>query len=282
MSAPSIKLSISIQVEDYGPRFPVALFEGDFEEKLEKAANCRADGVELITTDPQALKPAFIRACLSKAGLEAAAVASGGLSVVAGRTLLNPSMEVARAAQTNLQDLIRFAAEVGAVLVNIGSFRGKLAWVEGDGSERLASILYDSAEYASACGVRLAIEPLNRYETDMINNVDQGLAFLCRVNHASLGLLLDTFHINIEESSWTEPFLKAIKYNKLFHVHIGDNNRLYPGGGLIDFYKILSILRQSHYEGYISAELLPFPTPDLAAQNTLINLRSILERLSCD
>ena len=84
-------------------------------------------------------------------------------------------------------------------MVTIGSFRGRASQVDGDARGRLAEILYRAAEAAAPRGVRLALEPLNRYESDLIDNHDEGLAFIQQVNHPSLGLLLDTYHVNIEE-----------------------------------------------------------------------------------
>ena len=71
---------------------------------------------------------------------------------------------------------------------------------------RLADILRRAAELAAACGVRLALEPLNRYEADLVNTAEEGLAFVEAVGHPALGLLLDTYHVNIEEPSWEAPF----------------------------------------------------------------------------
>jgi sugar phosphate isomerase/epimerase len=130
---------------------------------------------------------------------------------------------------------------------------------------------------ADARNVQLALEPLNRYETDIIHNVEEGLAFLHEVNHPALGLLLDTYHINIEEPSWTEPFRRAMSSGQLLHVHLGDNNRLPPGHGLIDFAAIVATLREIGYSGYLSAELLALPDPDTAARQTLAHMRCLLE-----
>jgi sugar phosphate isomerase/epimerase len=90
-------------------------------------------------------------------------------------------------------------------------------------------------------------------------------------------LLLDTYHVNIEETSWTEPFRRLMAAGKLWHVHLGDNNRLPPGRGLIDFAAIVATLRQLDYTGWLSAELLARPDPDTAAQQTLTYMRSLLE-----
>lgn len=119
----------------------------------------------------------------------------------------------------------------------------------------------------------------DRQRTDFIFNTHQGLIFLHLVDHPSVGLLIDTFHANIEEASRTKPFFDALEAEKLFHVHIADNNRLPPGSGLIAFDEIFRFLDQNGYEGFISAEQLPKPDPDTAARLTLSYINKILDRL---
>lgn len=272
----AIRLALAVQTPEIEGQVPVALLSGSFEEKLEKAARFGADGVELMTVNPAALDAPAIRAQAQRFGLQISAIASGALSFVAGLTLLNLDPEKAALAQSRLQDLIELAEKLEAGIVTVGSFRGRAAW-GGDGArEKLSGILHQYAEVAAARGVRLALEPLNRYESDLINNQKQALAFVEEVNHPALGLLLDTYHVNIEESSWTKPFRKAMKAGRLFHVHLGDNNRLPPGDGLIDFKQIVAALKKSGYQGYLSAELLPKPNPDEAGRRTLAYMRGIL------
>jgi sugar phosphate isomerase/epimerase len=90
---------------------------------------------------------------------------------------------------------------------------------------------------------------------------------------------LDTFHVNIEEASWTEPFVRVFEAGKLFHVHLGDNNRLPPGKGLIDFPAILRTLMSLGYQGFLSAELLALPDADSAAADTLAYMRALEEKV---
>ena len=138
-------------------------------------------------------------------------------------------------------------------------------------------MLRSGAERAKQEGVRLALEPANRYEVDFINNAPEALAFIAEVGHPALGLLLDTFHVNIEESSFSAPFRSLAASDLLWHVHIGDNNRLAPGWGMIDFTAIVDTLQDLGYDNYLSAELLARPDGDAAARQTLTYLRPLLE-----
>jgi 5-keto-L-gluconate epimerase len=106
------------------------------------------------------------------------------------------------------------------------------------------------------------------------------LAFLIDLNHPAVGLLVDNFHVNIEENSWTEPFRQAMTAGKLFQVHLGDNNRLPPGQGLIDFAAILATLHATGYNGWLSAELLGIPDPDSAGQQTIDTMSHLMKAIA--
>ncbi len=272
-----MKLALAIQTPEVPRTVPVALLSGTLEEKLARAAAFGADGVELMPADPARLDGAAIRAALRQNQLEAAAIGSGAVAFATGLTLLHPDPTQAAQAESRLRDLITFAAVVGAPLVTIGSFRGRLTPVGEDGRERLRAVLREAAAYAQERGIRLALEPLNRYEMDFLNRADEVLHFIQEVNHPALGLLLDTYHFNIEESSWTEPFRRGMAAGKLWHIHLGDNNRLPPGQGLINFRAILATLREIGYCGYLSAELLARPDPDTAGRQTLAYMRALLQ-----
>ena len=96
------------------------------------------------------------------------------------------------------------------------------------------------------------------------------------MGHSHLGLLLDTFHVNIEEASLYDCFRRVMAAGRLWHVHLGDSNRLAPGQGHIDFAGIVTTLREIDYQGYLSAELLPCPDPDAAAAATIDHMRQFV------
>jgi len=271
-----MKLSLAIQTPEVPLLVPVALLTGTWEEKLAKVARLGVQGVDLMTVDPDALDAAALRASLQRHSLHAAAIGSGAVTFATGMALLHADPAQAAEARRRLDGMIRLAAALGAPLVTIGSFRGRLAQGGTAARARLAAILREAATEAAAQGVRLALEPLNRYETDLVHTVAEGLDFIQEIDHPAVGLLLDTYHVNIEESSWTEPFRQAMAAGLLWHVHVGDNNRLPPGRGLIDFGAILETLRAIGYDGYLAAELLGRPDPDAAAAETVAYLGPLL------
>jgi sugar phosphate isomerase/epimerase len=271
-----MKLALAVQTPEVDRPIPVALLSGTWDEKLAKAAALGVDGLELMTADPAALDAAGMRAGLEQHGLAVAAVGSGALAFATGLTLLHAERQKAALARERLRQMIAFAAAVGAPLVTVGSLRGRLANAGAGAREELAQALREAAAYAQTHSVRLALEPLNRYESDVVNTVEQGLEFLQEVGHPALGLVLDTYHINIEERSWTEPFRRAAAAGRLLHVHLGDNNRLPPGQGLIDFRAIVATLTEIGYNCFLSAELLARPDPDTAARATVEAMKPLL------
>ena len=272
-----MKLALNIQTPEVPALVPVALLSGTLPEKLAKAARMGAAGVELITTQPASLDvPAYLE-LLSRNNLQVAAIASGGMAFAAKLTLLHTDVQTAAVARQRLDELITLAAALHAPVVTVGSFRGRAVGDKESSLAELARVLRKAGERAAEAGVRIALEPLNRFEGDLINNVAEGLAFLKELNHPAVGLLVDTFHVNIEESSWTGPFRLAMQAGKLFHVHLGDNNRLPPGKGLIDFAAILTSLHATGYTGWLSAELLCKPDPDTAGQQTIEYMSPLLK-----
>lgn len=96
------------------------------------------------------------------------------------------------------------------------------------------------------------IEPINRYEAPYLNTVNDCAALLHAVNHPNAGLLLDSFHMSMEEQNLSKSTLFAEKWVR--HVHLGDSNRLLPGYGHTDFAALISALNQIHYHGFLSLE----------------------------
>ncbi len=101
--------------------------------------------------------------------------------------------------------------------------------------------------------IKLGIEPLNRYESDFINTVDEGLRLCELIDHPNVGLLLDTYHMNIEEKDMCQSIEKA--KDKLFHFQVAENDRGVPGSGSINWPEIFSTLKKINYKGHVSLEM---------------------------
>ena len=110
------------------------------------------------------------------------------------------------------------------------------------------------AQEAEAAGVTLALEPLNRFETDFINTVSQGTDFCGRVKSPACGLLLDTFHMHIEEKDTGESIRQAATHDAIAHFHASENDRGIAGTGQVDWKGAAAALRRARYDGWIVLE----------------------------
>lgn len=108
------------------------------------------------------------------------------------------------------------------------------------------------AEYAAERNIKIAVEPLNRYETDFINTCEQALKLINSVNHPSLRMMLDTYHMNIEEKDSAKAILMA--GDKLVHFHACGCDRGTPGNDHINWDGIVSALKQIKYDGSVVIE----------------------------
>jgi sugar phosphate isomerase/epimerase len=109
-------------------------------------------------------------------------------------------------------------------------------------------------EHANAEGVRIAIEPLNRFETNFLNRHDQALLLAEEVG-PELGVCLDVYHMNQEEADTLQAFRNA--GDRLFDVHVADNNRMACGQGQLDWAGIMGTLKEIGYDGSITVEFVP-------------------------
>lgn len=108
-------------------------------------------------------------------------------------------------------------------------------------------------EYGVKKGVKIAIEPLNRFETYILNRAEQALA-LAKAVGKDCGVCLDAFHLNIEDADMYESILKAGK--RLYDFHVADNNRMAPGQGALDWKKIVRTLKKAGYDGALTVEFV--------------------------
>jgi D-psicose/D-tagatose/L-ribulose 3-epimerase len=127
-------------------------------------------------------------------------------------------------------------------------------------------------------GVIFGLEVVNRFEHYMINTAEEGIAFARRVNSPCCKLLLDTFHMNIEEDDFRDAIAKA--ENWLAHFHVGETNRRPPGRGKIPWREVFGALQDIGYEGPIVME--PFITSDGDALREMWIYRDLLTGSTLD
>jgi|YNPMSStandDraft_2_1061718.scaffolds.fasta_scaffold01328_9 D-psicose/D-tagatose/L-ribulose 3-epimerase len=128
----------------------------------------------------------------------------------------------------------------------IDTMPGEIYW------ERASSALREVARVARDLGVVVGIEPINRYETFLINTCDQALRLQEMIGEPNVGIHLDTYHMNIEEDNFYEPTKKALPY--LCHYHLSESHRGTPGRGTVNWEEVFQALAEGNYQGVVGME----------------------------
>ena len=268
-----MKLSVVLSTQQ--TQFQAASFSGSLAQNIADIAAMGYDGVELAIRDPKLVDVDALEALTREHGLRVPAIGTGQAWGEEKLSFTDPDLSVRRAAVERIKSHIPLAARFNAVII-IGLVRGiiKPGITHEQGMAWVCEALQECSTAAKPFGVRLALEPINRYETTLVNSVAQGMALIDQVGADNFGLLLDTFHMNIEEPD----ILQSISAcgDRIFHFHVADSNRWYPGAGHLDFSGILSRLQSTGYDGFVSGEFMPLPDPLTAARESIACLRAIL------
>lgn len=244
-------------------RFGPLLYTGNLDRAMAGLARHGYDGIEISLRDPGEVDRAQLPRRLAAAGLRVTAVGTGRAFLEDGLTVLGPP-EVRDAAVRRLKEFVSLAAELGAAVI-FGTMRGRTlppgGWAEA--KETLTETLGQIAVTAERHGVRILVEPINRYETELIPTAAQALELCEAVDSPALGLLLDTFHMNIEEVDIAAAIRGTAA--RLAYVHLADSNRWAPGCGHTNFAAVRAALDNVGYTGPIGIEVLPRPDDDTAA-----------------
>lgn len=242
----------------------------DVAEGCAAAKELGFDAIEIFPPSAEDFESAA--GTVRQSGLAVAAVGTGGGWVRHKLTLTHPDADHRRRAREFVQSLVDAASSFAAPAI-VGSMQGR--WHEGVRRETafgyLSDALNDLGAHAARLGVPLLYEPLNRYETNLINTLEEAARFVTRLAGGNVRILADLFHQNIEEADIAAS-IRAIG-GLLGHVHWADSNRRAAGLGHTDFAPIAAALRDIGYSGYVSAEAFPLPDPRTAARNTIESIR---------
>jgi 5-keto-L-gluconate epimerase len=224
--------------------FAPLLFAGDMNLGMEMAAELGYDGVELNLLDSNRPDQDAILQKVMDLGITVPSIGTGQSYFHENLSLANPSAKVQVAIRERLRGHIQFAARCGAAVV-LGSIRGKLDESSPEARQVSYNLAVEAvrelADFAGTLGVCLTIEPINRYETNFLNTIIESEDFIRAVRRPNIGVLADTFHMNIEEVVMADCLRTA--GNLLSHVHFADSNRLAPGMGHLNFQELVDALR---------------------------------------
>ena len=257
--------------------FAPVLFAGRLEEGLSAAAQAGFRNIELSLRAPQDIQTGQLAALLSSHDLSLTAIATGQSCLHDQLCLASPKQELSWQTGERLKAFIEMAQQLGSAVI-IGGVRGRLVGSEREMQvqrQRAVDMMRACACFAHERGVLLWLEPINRYETNFINTSSEGLALLAEIGAPNFRLLLDTFHMNIEEPDI--PTSVRATGDRLGYIHFADSNRHAPGSGHVDFRSIFQVLDDIGYQGTISTEILPIPDDMTALQRVAAFYRALIE-----
>jgi len=233
------------------------------ERQLTFAKECGFDGVEVPLFEGDSAHYGEIGRLLDGLGL--ARTCSTGLD--AEHNPIDPSAAIRGAALDRLRWAIDCAHAIGADVL-CGPLHSAFKVFSGcaptdDERQRSAEVLHAAAEHASAAGVLLAPEALNRFECYLVNTASQLRALCDQVGHPSLRAHYDTHHMHIEENSASGAVTTCAPV--LGHVHLSENDRGVPGRGQVDWRGTFEALREAGYDGWCVIESFSRLDPEFAA-----------------
>ena len=268
-----MKKSIVVSIQP--TKFSALAFKEDFEESIKKVSDLGFDGAELAVRNPNDLKVDDVINIIKENNLEVPAIGTGQAYGEEGLSFSNPDEVIRKMAVDRINNQIMFASHFDAQVI-IGLIRGNIedGINRAEAEEWTIDCLRKCTEFAKEYNIGVTLEPVNRYESNFINTLNEGIEFIKRVGASNLGLLADTFHMNIEEVSIYDSIIQAKDY--ITHVHFADSNRWAPGCGHLNFAKIVQTLKKINYQGYVSAEILPLPDPNSCARLTAETLNKIV------
>lgn len=251
----AFKLGVSVCVKaPEGAAFPIV--DPDIYASIDWLYDHDFDSIEVHIPSPDLVDSVRLKEYIQRKGMCASSIGTG-LAVAYERLIMtSKDQEIRDRAIKRLMGQCDLGAQLGCPVV-IGSMRGN---IEADDTyeevhKRMIEATKRVMDYADPLGVDVVVEAIDRSETNYIKTAEEVLELIDQVGSDHLKVHLDTFHMNIEELDWEKPVLAC--GDKLGHVHIADNTRLYPGSGMIDFMPFLKALKEIGYDRSLVMEIYP-------------------------
>ena len=240
-----------------------AAFSRDDEALVDKAAEMGFDGVEILFGDLSGLDAGSVRSALERAGMGMTACCV----MPEDCNPCSPDAAVRSAAVQRLRQMVDLTAEMGGdgaagpLYSPVGYLTGRAR--TDDEWSRCVEVLAAGAEHAGRVGIPLAIEPLNRFETYMINTIADAVRMCKEVGSDHLKVQVDTFHGNIEEKDTAAAVRAAEGY--VGHFHASESDRGVPGTGQVRWQETFAALADIDYSGWVTIESFATGIVDLCA-----------------
>jgi D-psicose/D-tagatose/L-ribulose 3-epimerase len=219
---------------------------------IDHAAALGLDAFEIPLMELDAVDPAAIRERAAAAGVDV-------LTSVVCPEDADPSSEDERVREAGLDFLNRCVdatADMGATVFTGVTYSALGRRIdrrpERADMERAAEVLRAAARHAAQRGVRVGIEPVNRYESFLVNTAVQARELMELIGEPNVGVHLDAYHMNIEEDDFRSPV--ELVAGDLVHFHLSESHRGIPGRGTVDWESIMGALGDAGYAGYVGLE----------------------------
>jgi D-psicose/D-tagatose/L-ribulose 3-epimerase len=216
---------------------------------IDKAKKMGFDSFEVPVEDPKLITAAKLKEAFKRTGLKPLICGAFGPS----RDLTHEDPKYRKESLDYILECLKLAQAVGATIVAgpmysaVGKRRHIPAAQKKKEWDLAVKGLKQAGKMAADFGVTLAIEPINRFEIDLINTAAQAKKMVKDVAHSNVKIHLDTFHMNIEEKSFYEAITLAGK--DLAHMHVCENDRGTPGSGIVDWADVANALKKVGYKG---------------------------------
>jgi len=262
----------SVTISDCISKKTPVLLEGKITDCIKKAKQYGFSAAELHYSDPKKIDLSDAFDVLENESISVSGIATGAIYVIHKLSLIDESNTIRKKAIERVYEYVDIANKLSSTII-IGCVRGNMG--ANDDKEMIYSRLNESmrilCKYAYKKNVPVVLEAINRYENNYLNTSLEVKNFIETFEIPNLKVLLDTFHMNIEEISIEKAM--EVCGDKLGYVHFADSNRYYPGAGHIDFKKVINALKKINYQGYISFECLPWPDGITAANKAIENIK---------
>ena len=273
-----MNLCYQVATPDVAIADSVTAYQGPLAKSFGDLAKLGYDGVELMTLNPGKLDWNEVKAEAEKNGLKVVLVCTGEIYGQLGLSYTDPDPAKRAEAVARSKEIIDFASFLGAN-INIGRIRGMYRpEMPKEETERLAIEAFrELADYAAPKNVKIALEAVTIMQTNFINTIEEDAEMAKRVDRPNFSIMMDLFHMNIEEKDIYEVIRKYCDIT--FHVHLADNNRRYPGHCGLDFEKILRTFKECGYDGNFCTEIFQIPDMEGAAKGAIEHLKPLKEKI---
>lgn len=270
-----MKLAYQVATPDLKRSPLVTAYQGEFENAFKLLHDNGYHGIELMVRDPKALSTKYLSSLLDKYGIEFAMIATGEIWAQEHISLSDPDPIKRTRCIDCFKEFIDLASPFHAQ-VNIGRVRGELK--EDFPHEETWRLAIDAfkevSDYAAPRGVTIILEPVNWLQCNFINSTEDGRKVVDLVGRENFKIMLDLFHMNIQDKDIIEEISLSKGY--FSYVHVCDRNRLYPGNSSFDFESIMSALKAIGYDSWISVEILQVPDGETCIKKSAEKLIPLL------